>query len=33
MYVYHGLADDGVFAPCDLMCGRLQAEEAARRTP
>jgi DNA-binding transcriptional ArsR family regulator len=32
LYVYYGLADEDVFALCDLMCGRLQAQEAARRT-
>ena len=31
LYVHYGLADDDVFRLCDLMCGRLEAETAARR--
>lgn len=31
VYVRYRLAGDDVFALCDLMCGRLQAEEASRR--
>ena len=29
--VYYSLADEDVFLLCDLMCGRLQAQEEARR--
>ena len=32
LFVYYSLADDDVFTLCDLMCGRLQAQEAARRS-
>lgn len=32
LHVYYALADDDVFTLCDLMCGRLQAQEAARRS-
>jgi DNA-binding transcriptional ArsR family regulator len=32
LFVYYGLADEDVFALCDLMCGRLQAQESARRS-
>lgn len=31
LYVHYALADQDVFALCDLMCGRLQAEVEARR--
>lgn len=31
LFVHYALADDDVFALCDLMCGRLQAQEEARR--
>jgi ArsR family transcriptional regulator len=31
LYVRYALADADVFALCDLMCGRLQAETEARR--
>ena len=31
LYVYYGLADEDVFRLCDIMCGRLEAEAAARR--
>ena len=31
LYVYYGLAGDDAFQLCDLMCGRLEAEAAARR--
>jgi DNA-binding transcriptional ArsR family regulator len=30
--VHYSLADEDVFLLCDLMCGRLQAQEAARRS-
>jgi ArsR family transcriptional regulator len=30
LFVYYRLADDEVFALCDLMCGRVQAELEAR---
>ena len=29
--VYYALADEGVFALCDLMCGHIEREVAARR--
>ncbi|HYR06568.1 MAG TPA: metalloregulator ArsR/SmtB family transcription factor [Longimicrobium sp.] len=29
--VYYSLADEDVFLLCDLMCGRLEAQESARR--
>lgn len=32
LHVYYGLADEDVFTLCDLMCDRLQAEQAARRS-
>lgn len=31
LHVYYSLADEDVFRLCDLMCGRLEAEVAARR--
>lgn len=31
LYVRYALADEDVFALCDLMCGRLQAETEARQ--
>ena len=31
LFVFYSLADDDVFALCDLMCGRLQAETEGRR--
>ena len=31
LHVYYGLADDDVFALCDIMCGRLAAETESRR--
>ena len=31
LFVYYALADEDVFTLCDLVCGRLQAQEAARR--
>lgn len=31
LYVHYALAGQDVFALCDLMCGRLQAEAEARR--
>jgi DNA-binding transcriptional ArsR family regulator len=31
LYVYYELADDDVFALCDIMCGRLSAEAEQRR--
>jgi ArsR family transcriptional regulator len=31
LFVYYGLADRDVFRLCDIMCGRLEAETAARR--
>lgn len=31
LFVYYSLADEDVFTLCDVMCGRLQAQEAARR--
>ena len=31
LYVYYALADQDVFALCDLMCGRVQAQAEARR--
>jgi DNA-binding transcriptional ArsR family regulator len=31
LFVHYTLADDDVFALCDLMCGRLAAEAASRR--
>lgn len=31
LYVHYTLAGEDVFALCDLMCGRLQAEAEARR--
>ena len=30
LHVHYSLADEDVFAICDLMCGRIE-EEAARR--
>ena len=32
LYVYYGLAGGDVFRLCDIMCGRLEAEAASRRT-
>ena len=31
LYVHYRLSDEGVFQLCDIMCGRLEAEAAARR--
>lgn len=31
LFAYYSLADKDVFRICDLMCGRLEAEAAARR--
>ena len=31
LYVYYSLAGDDVFQLCDIMCGRLESETAARR--
>lgn len=31
LYVYYGVADDRVFALCELMCGQLDAEMKVRR--
>ena len=31
LHVYYGLAGEDVFRLCDIMCGRLDAEAAARR--
>ena len=31
LYVYYRLADRDVFRLCDIMCGKLEAETAARR--
>jgi DNA-binding transcriptional ArsR family regulator len=31
LHVFYGLADDDVFQLCDIMCGRLETEAAARR--
>lgn len=31
LFVYYGLADRDVFRLCDIMCGRLDVETAARR--
>lgn len=31
LFVYYGLADRDVFKLCDIMCGRLERESAARR--
>ena len=31
LFVYYGLAGEGVFRLCDIMCGRLEAEAASRR--
>jgi DNA-binding transcriptional ArsR family regulator len=31
LFVYYGLADRDVFRLCDIMCGRIEAESAARR--
>lgn len=31
LHVYYSLADDDVFALCDLMCGRLEREADRRR--
>lgn len=31
LFVYYGLADRDVFRLCDIMCGRLEKESAARR--
>lgn len=31
LFVYYGLAGEDVFRLCDIMCGRLEAEAAARR--
>jgi DNA-binding transcriptional ArsR family regulator len=30
--VHYTLADEGVFTLCDVMCGRIEAQEAARRS-
>lgn len=32
LYVHYSLAGDDVFALCDIMCGRLQAEDDKRRS-
>ena len=32
LFVYYALADEDVFALCDMMCGRVHAQEAARRS-
>lgn len=31
LYVYYALADRSVFALCDIMCGRVEAQEKVRR--
>lgn len=31
LYVYYGLGSEDVFRLCDIMCGQLEAEAAARR--
>lgn len=31
LFVHYSLASDAVFALCDIMCDRLQAEDTARR--
>lgn len=31
LYVYYALADQSVFGLCDIMCGRVEAQEKARR--
>lgn len=31
LHVYYALADRGVMRICDIMCGRLESEEKARR--
>lgn len=31
LHVYYALADRGVMRICDVMCGRLESEEKARR--
>ena len=31
LFVHYSLTDEDVFTLCDLMCGRLQAQEEARR--
>jgi DNA-binding transcriptional ArsR family regulator len=31
LFVYYNLADDTVFALCEMMCGRLEAEMKTRR--
>ncbi len=30
LFVFYGLADNGVFRLCDVMCGRLEAEMKSR---
>lgn len=30
-FAFYSLADDGVFALCDVMCGRIEAEQRERR--
>lgn len=32
LFAYYSLADEDVFLLCDLMCGRLEAQEAERRS-
>jgi len=31
LFAYYGLSGEDVFKPCDIMCGRLEAEAASRR--
>lgn len=30
-FAFYALADDGVFSLCDIMCGRIEAEQAQKR--
>ena len=30
-FAFYSLADEGVFSLCDVMCGRIEAEQAQRR--
>jgi DNA-binding transcriptional ArsR family regulator len=30
-FAFYALADDGVFSLCDVMCGRIEAEQAQKR--
>ncbi|MHB1223421.1 MAG: ArsR/SmtB family transcription factor [Gemmatimonadaceae bacterium] len=31
LHIHYALADEDVFRPCDIVCGRLEAETSARR--